>query len=583
MTRQPDRDEVLVIDEVEAETAFDAPSPRPSSPRPSNDAAATGSSAPLEFPHDAPSGPAGWAGDESDVSLGEELLAAARLDVAQLLEQMPEALLEAKKFIAARMWPSPRPEELQAIARIAAERNLAPACSQAVTTLLALRLSAEREARSFWDELPLDPDEIRLRASRMSGVAACLAAFGDPSSLTWGAGRGLDSDSRELLAKVARVLLPRPDRLLAARVLAPRLSVLLEKTADEMKEVVPAVTREETRILASPLEGIDELAIDLKRTCLHVAAARWLMHDDLFEWDALSPAEQDDPDSPCVVNSGEADSDGETAESGQAAATAGFGGPPIELDGVRRAKLAETLHRLREDEHAYRAVSAQLQSLQDRTLKAHRKDLTDLLIRLRRPLLAAYTRLAVILRSPAAAELASGDSGTSPRKDPVQKAVAAEAEADAEQVETVYEQAVSSLKAKPRLLERLTPALRSRRRMIALVSTLVVVAVGAPIVFLNLPPAPPPPLTFAPSDSINVKLSYAAPIGTMLYAEVDDYWGRLSPDQRREKLDDLARLATEKGFQSLLLTERGGEVVGRWEISTGSTVVEPASMMTPAN
>ena len=481
--------------------------------------------------------------------LGEELLALAREDVDRLLHSIPSGLLEARKFIASELWPAPRPEELQSIVKLAMDTDLSSFRSRLARTMLALRLLAEREARSFWDDFPLDADEIRLRARRKAGVLGSLAAFGDPTKLTWGAGHGIDSHDREFLAQVARALLPRPDRLLAATILSPRLALVLETGGGEaLKDLLPSVSRDETEILGDSREADENFAVPLRRICLQVAAARWLMHDDLFEWDALAPAA--------------------TGEGARPADSSMDDEALRDLDAARQGRLSECLLRLREDECVYRAVSSQLQFLQDHTLKAGRKDLTDLLIRLRRPLLASYTRLAVIVRSPTATSFGLTQDGAAQRNQPD----AAAPTAGDEETEKIYEAAVTSLKAKQyRIFGRLAPALRQRRRIIALSSALVLLVVSAPIVLLNLPAGPVAPLEFAASDSISLKLLSATPVGTMIYAQVDDYWSRLSEDQRREKLDDLARLATEKGFQAIFLTDSRGEPVAKWELDHGTT------------
>ena len=102
------------------------------------------------------------------------MLAEAERKVEAVLEDMPSAFVDARRLIGRELWPLPRPEELQTIIKIAADREAEGARRDLPRRLLALRLVAEELTRAYWDPMMLDPGAIWCRAEDLRTVVEAV-------------------------------------------------------------------------------------------------------------------------------------------------------------------------------------------------------------------------------------------------------------------------------------------------------------------------------------------------------------------------------------------------------------------------
>ena len=447
--------------------------------------------------------------------------------VEEVLATIPEGLAEARKIIVVSFWPSPRPEELQTLVKIAQDPASETVRAQACRMVLALRLMANRELDAFWSGMPTDTKQLRRHAAVLDGIRSSLAETRQDLTLAETGMGPLGVEDTELLRRTLAYLAPPPEPILSAVLLAPLIADILEAfEGDAPTEAVTTLSETEIQLLAS--EGSAGEFAAFRRCALDVAALRWMIQKMAAAWESQSA---------------NADTEEET------------------LQALRG--------RAREQEQVYLHISHRLQRLQDDALMARRKAEVDLLFQIRRPLSASHATLAPVLqniRALAQKEVAGAEDGTT--------GVAIE---DGE-FEQIFRDAVETPGAPAGAAE--PPLVKAdRKRRVRRIATMACAILGLGLVALGVrafvPPPPPPPLEFSPADSISLRLSATESIGTMLYAQVTDAWDSLTPAERTRQLTELSHTALDHGFLAIHLADQHRDPVADWDREHGVRLITP--------
>ncbi len=433
--------------------------------------------------------------------LSPEALAA----LERALDSLPVGTLAFSDEAARLLWPNPRPEDLVAISRLAADRHLLPPgpLRRAVLAALAVRAQAEMLARTFERRLR-DPGVAAARA----GLGEKLAARARELAETLVAG---EEEPWFELVGLARGLLPAPERLSGLARIARASGELLAAIRDGVPlPPLPHVPeREAIDLVAAFREGragpLDELFLAVLATISaaesHVARAdrREALADRaaLAElWDRVEAA--------------------------------------VDRMGGRHERTPESLARLATWRRALRATRGRL----DEFLTA--------------PAAGAAT-------GPVPGPPASEEGDPAPPAEPA--AAAPPALVDAEEAIRDRLRAVRRKVAPGK--EKGT---RRRRGLLGwLLFGGILGILGLSLGLVLLPPSPPPPL---PVDlealRAGAPLLAAEPAGRLLVAVVDPAWNALPSPDRRARTTRLASLAEEQGFRAGILLSTTGTPVATW-------------------
>jgi hypothetical protein len=281
------------------------------------------------------------------------------------------------------------------------------------------------------------------------------------------------------------------------------------------------------------------VARPLRRACIEVAAIRWLIHEDLTAWGAVAPADE-----------------------------------PAGHEDDTRTRLR---HQARDHKIAYQAISGRLQALQDAAHRTRQKEQADLLGSFRRSLQESHAGLMEILDRPAAGaaadlegtgqfsiEIEDGEQGTAESVQDVIGRAVGDSAVSGHAAQADPRQAISFWKG------------HNWWRMASLSGIAALLTVIAVLLQVYHPGDAPPPIEFSPSDATNViALTDTTSIGTMLYARVSPLWNSLTDRDKLMELSGLARLASDRGFRSVLLVDEAGEPVAEWNQSTGPGLKAP--------
>lgn len=237
------------------------------------------------------------------------MLEEAERRVDRVLDDMPPAFVDARRLIGRELWPLPRPEVLQTIIKIAADKDAEGPRRNLPRRFLALRLVAEDLTRAFWDPMLLDPGAIWCRAEDLRAVVEAVERLEAVLEPGQGGSSDVAFEDRVYLKTVAHALAPRRELIAAAITLAPHLIEIMEVAGvDDLHARIPSLTPEEAEILrrtaammgageeAPPSEsdeGTEEPVQDpgadpaRRHIGLEVLTVRWLIHVDVAEWEEL--------------------------------------------------------------------------------------------------------------------------------------------------------------------------------------------------------------------------------------------------------------------------------------------------------
>lgn len=274
----------------------------------------------------------------------------------RLLDELPADGSDARRMITREFAIVPRPDELETIARIAADDASGGPRHELPRRLLLLRILAEREIGRLWWSNRLESEDLRATAELAPQLLVELQRVEADFRSVLASMEGLTLEDRDYLLQVADSLAIEKEPIVAAQVLGPRLQYLAEAAArGEVLEAAPTLSAEEAALFPLSVDpGAGELPA---RVCIDAIALKSLILEDLARWRAL----------------------------------------PADAPRARRAALAE---RLRMERSAHQIVAERLQQQHDAALIARLPDFAAELREVRAALYAVSLQLEAALGGP---------------------------------------------------------------------------------------------------------------------------------------------------------------------------------------
>ncbi len=474
-----------------------------------------------------------------------ELFRATRSEVDAILSSVPTSLLEARRMITREMQFEPRPEELQAIVKIADFTSTSVFCYEFPRQLLSLRVMAERELGDHWNERRLSPDKLAQATGLIEELLAASEQARTDLRTNPEVATLLSEDERKFLRYVLDVMALPKHRLQAAAVLVPRLEFISKLiTTGNVGETLPGLDNREIDMFNQAVHLEDDKE-GPARVYLEAVALRTIFDEYLAVWE----------------RSGYLD-DAELIE---------------QLQDSVREQLADA-------ETAYRVVSEQLEKQLSDAMAANLQDFAVDIHSAKSKLFDTYVKAQPLMRQPEAVEFDGGSESKSISETLAEAEVAdGEAVSLKQRKEELYLDALTSLRSdrasggELRLHPRELRKRRIRRRRWILAGTVLALAVVAATLQLAVPGAVPDPVgvslkEFQPSLSV----IDAKPIGPMLYVRVTD-WDNLSVQNIRFRTAEIGELASRKGLSSVYVVNTEGESPAEWHANGGVLVKSRAA------
>ena len=475
-----------------------------------------------------------------------DMLDLLSIQIDTLLESLAGSnLLEARRRITRDLHFEPRPEELQTIARIAADDSTGGPRSELPRRFLGLRILAYRQLKNVLETKTLN-------AETMSDSAEMLGELvGEAQRLEADLDRAVSADESpnrsdtDYLLKIGDALSCSQNNLIANSVLAHRLAELAESVAAENLEEMESSLSEAEReqIAAFVAENITQ---ETNRATLDAIAIRSHIERHLTAWREL--------------------------------------GKPSEDSDARHAQRNTVLERMQQGMIALESVSMRIQTQRDAALVAGVESLAAELRDAGRGLFSMKLRMAPVLRDPYM-DVDDSDEAEALREQ-LRASAAEEAEAEggprAETEEEIYLNALKDMRANKetqqtefRKKHRQSSLQRARRRMKWMVAASVVLAITSAIVnFVILPGssgAPEAPELSELAPAANVKKVEAA--GPLMLTHVKG-WNDLDESERRTRVDRLGEIVSEDGFSMLMVVDEYGQAAAAWDQRAGTGLVE---------
>lgn len=479
--------------------------------------------------------------------------------VDDVLSEMPDSRLEARRVITREWGLDPTPDELQTIVRLAHD----PATQRGVQrelarAALAARIYVERELRRLLDGMPLDAKHIRKTAETLPDLSAAVEALDDQLRAL---GESAAQAERSFLQEVGRTLIPIHGALIAARVIAPHLERLAEAEGEEeIRSALPCLTDAEAAMLASvtsPEPGPDRRPAgsgNPSRLCVDAAVLSAVIRSDLA---ILDP----------------------------------------EREAVAAVEPQELLERLTRDKVAYHVVAGRLKKQQDSALLARLTDYAETLGAARCSLSATYQGLAAAL-SPAAPGLIGGAEGQGAMVNDLRRLLEESAAEDAladsqwSQRVTAEELYLDALKGVRPPQVTTSPVVaptydpkreRLRIRVLSLIAA-VLFAGCLGVWGTRLGGAENPAAVPLSEMSDMLILDKAVSIGPMMYAVVSHWsWDNRSDEERLGSVRALGLSAANAGFDTVYLVDESNEELAMWSEGEGAKLMGPKRSEDPAD
>jgi len=475
-----------------------------------------------------------------------DLFRATRCEVDAVLGKVPDSLLEARRLITREMQFEPRPEELQAIVKIAGFTSTSIVCYEFPRQMLALRVLAERELAGYLGGRRLHAEKLE----RTGAMIEELLAVGEQAKadLTMNAeSMALVSDEeRRFLQYVLDVVALPKAKLEAAAVLAPRLEFVAKLVATgNIAETFPGLNDQEIEMFNHAVHLDEDDPAGPARVCLEAVALRTILDEYISVWgrsDYLEDAELID-----------------------------------QLQQSIREQLLEA-------ETAYRVVNENLQIQQDEAIAASLDDFAKELRTAKSRLFDTYIKTQPLVRRPEAVAFEPG----SPKKSLAETLAEAEtadenAVSHKQRSDELYLNALTSLRqdraaGRDMSLHPLAVAKRRyKRKLWMMAASIGVLAVVAVAVHWVLPaPIPKPPKVSLKEFQPSLGVMDAKPIGSMLYVRVAD-WENLSVESTRFQAAEIGGLASEKGLSMAYIVSVSGEELAEWHTNGGVLVKNRAA------
>lgn len=461
-----------------------------------------------------------------------------RREVDDVLADVPQSLLEARRVLTRELEFEPRPEELQLIVKIAGFMSTSMACFEMPRQMLALRVLAEREWNRFSGSRHLEPAELSEVTETMASLLEAYERAVEDFTVDSDAFATLEPEEKSYLSHVRDALAIPVERLQSVSILAPRLELMAKQVASgNITETFPSLTEREVEMFNQAVHLEQESDATVGRVCLDAVALRTIYEEFCDVWD----------------RSGYLD-DAELIEQLQ----------------------REIREQLTQAETAYRVLGEKMQRQQDEAISASLEEFAEEIRDSKSRLFEAYVESRPLLREPQAVEVGDGARSleeTLQEVDQVEQAVGKMKTRDEIYLDALTNMRNSRAAERDQRLHPLERAKhRRRRRMLLMVATLGALAATSIGVHMVLPKPLPDPVAvtlkeFPPAFAV----IEAKPIGTMLYAKVTD-WERLEVEKIRFRTAEIGELALAKDLKMVYVVSDQGRPVAEWH-SNGGVVV----------
>ena len=473
-------------------------------------------------------------------------LTRSRIEVDRVLDELPNIRQEARRVITRDLSFCPDPEQLRMIDSMAHGRAGKGPLRESLRSILALRLVATQAVDELLDATTLDPQRIRRAGELMPPLTTAVRYMEEGVRANV---KELPPDDRDCLLQTAQALIPSRESLITGAVLAPRLELLaLAGAQDELKAAMPQLTDDDIALVHDFLSSETESTGGASRVCINALTLRTIIEDDLVSWEMLHGVSEGNP----------------------------------EATGSREWSLA----RLERDKIAYDILAEQLQTRQDMALTAGLGEFADELSRVKGELFASYLKLTPALRD--ASRSTSTDAGVESTaqldmESLLEQCALADNVAEGQKKVSTDEVYLNALRGMDGESAPPTPRVvrehnlqKEKRRLRVMIGIAVTLAVIVVIQYgVRLREEPPQEVLLDVTDFPGkVLLSDAMAVGPMMYAQVSHFtWDALTEKRRQRRVEDLALIASDRGFEKLWLTDENQRDLATWSKTDGVELV----------
>ena len=463
-----------------------------------------------------------------------------RATIDGMLQAIPDNRLEARGVIIGELGIRPEPRELDAIVRLAHDPINEGALRELTTTALVVRVLAERSVSELLDPLQPCSESARRAATMVSGLLDTVDAW---QGEVQRARESLDEEAQEFLLEMGEALLPEAESLITGSVLAPRmLQIIAAAEQGDPRGSAPGLTDDEAQAVAHAFGAAEAQAPQTEPVYFVGAILRTVIEEDVATSEALEEGEEPDE---------------------------------------------QLLDRMRKARTAYRYVTRLLKAKETEARDSGELQLADRLVATQQALYGAYLTLLPVLNpgaDPADDGLEATDRLEALLRESAQlDSIADEARLNEVSTELEALEAVKKLRAGESEVQFVAPprevktgGLRSERNRIRL-GLVIAVVLGAFVAGIYGPRLtrekfePRIPLAEIPAK---LELLDVITVGRMMHATTSSAsWQALETEQRRAGVDNLAQTATQRGMQTLFLTDESKEELAIWTADDGVRLI----------
>jgi len=469
------------------------------------------------------------------------LLEPLRLGIDQVLDQMPDNRLEARRVITREWGLDPTPAELRAIVQVAHESAGQGSSRDTVRLALALRILVDRELRPLFDRGQIESADL---AGITESIPLLLQAVEAIEDQLGALAETVDPDERDFLLQVGGALIPSRDSLTAAEVLAPRLELLASaESAEAIRLLVPSMNDEEFELLCAtsamgPEAGTTARESNPCSVCVAALVLRAVIEGDLAAWEETREAD-----------------------------------PQASIECLERNRTA------------HHAVSRRLQKQQTDAVLAGLTDYAETLRRIQGSLFSAYRKLTLALseESDDAALHEPVEEETADLEQLLAESAAQDALADAEmhtrssEDELCLDALKKTHEPKGRPNSVIKPYDRKQERLrIRILSSIagVMLLVCASVYASRMRGYQDPLKVHLQGLSDTLALSDVTAVGPMMYAVVSHWsWDHLTDEKRLSSVRALGLSAQNEGYETVYLVDEANEQLATWTVDDGAQLV----------
>jgi len=473
----------------------------------------------------------------------ESRIDSIQAEIETVLETLPRDASAAGELLSSKLELEPTPELLHAIMCLAHDAGGYGPLRDLARSALALRILSDRELHVVFDSAALDAAALGQAAVLMPSLLMIVTTLEEELQSRL---ESVDATTLEYARNVNKWIVPERETLIAAAVLAPRLSELAALgDGEQILAAFPALGGRDASMIASVNRG--QLETDEgDRCCINARVLQMVIDEDL---DELARLAEGSPDDPAVT-----------------------------------ASRAEAVARLERAKQAYDVFAERLQERQDAALVSGSRETANRLRMAKQGLFSTYLALVAGLKNPEALIPARKAPQASARlEELLERCAEGEAAIDAppaaDPTEALCREALHDLAQEPAgsIEDRSEEDVRrDRQRNVSLAIISGLLFTAALVIYSSLMTRPEfDPVFRADELPPSIHVSRAITIGPMMYAQVNRIlWDDLTQAERLSRVEQLGRVANDRGLQTVFLTDEKNANLARWTLSQGPTLIK---------